>query len=186
MSATRTGSTARASGSRSRSRRSSASTRSARSRSTGSPSSRERCKERVANYVGVITRAVQAARHVDGLGQRLPHLLDTNIEYIWRFLKECHRARLALQGPPLDAVVPALRHLALAARAGRRGELPRDRAPVALRPLPAQGRDGESLVIWTTTPWTLPANVAAAVKPDAEYGLDARRRVASRASSPAT
>src|SRR5207247_5967921 len=24
---------------------------------------------------------------------------------------------------------------------------------------------------WTTTPWTLPANVAAAVKPDAEYGL---------------
>ena len=28
----------------------------------------------------------------------------------------------------------------------------------------------ESLVIWTTTPWTLPANVAAAVKPDAEYG----------------
>lgn len=28
-----------------------------------------------------------------------------------------------------------------------------------------------SLLIWTTTPWTLPANVAIAVKPDAEYGL---------------
>ena len=25
-------------------------------------------------------------------------------------------------------------------------------------------------MVWTTTPWTLPANVAAAVKPDAEYG----------------
>ena len=25
------------------------------------------------------------------------------------------------------------------------------------------------LVVWTTTPWTLPANVAAAVDPDAEY-----------------
>ena len=24
--------------------------------------------------------------------------------------------------------------------------------------------------MWTTTPWTLPANVAAAVHPDAEYG----------------
>src|SRR5947209_5107524 len=34
-------------------------------------------------------------------------------------------------------------------------------------------RPGESLVVWTTTPWTLPATVAAAVKPDAEYG---RRR----------
>jgi isoleucyl-tRNA synthetase len=28
-----------------------------------------------------------------------------------------------------------------------------------------------AMLIWTTTPWTLPANVAAAVKPDAEYGL---------------
>jgi isoleucyl-tRNA synthetase len=27
------------------------------------------------------------------------------------------------------------------------------------------------VLIWTTTPWTLPANVAAAVRPDAEYGL---------------
>ena len=45
--------------------------------------------------------------------------------------------RLALQGAPLDAVVPALRHVALAARAGGRGELRRARASVALRPLPA-------------------------------------------------
>jgi isoleucyl-tRNA synthetase len=28
-----------------------------------------------------------------------------------------------------------------------------------------------SVVIWTTTPWTLPANVAIAVKPDADYGI---------------
>jgi isoleucyl-tRNA synthetase len=36
--------------------------------------------------------------------------------------------------------------------------------------LPLLDRPGEALVIWTTTPWTLPANVAAAVRPDAEYG----------------
>jgi isoleucyl-tRNA synthetase len=28
-----------------------------------------------------------------------------------------------------------------------------------------------SIVIWTTTPWTLPANVAIAIKPEAEYAL---------------
>ncbi len=28
-----------------------------------------------------------------------------------------------------------------------------------------------SIVIWTTTPWTLPANVAVALRPDASYGL---------------
>ena len=32
-------------------------------------------------------------------------------------------------------------------------------------------REGEWIVVWTTTPWTLPANVAAAVNPDADYGL---------------
>ncbi|HWB22050.1 MAG TPA: class I tRNA ligase family protein, partial [Gaiellaceae bacterium] len=35
---------------------------------------------------------------------------------------------------------------------------------------PLLDRDGESVVIWTTTPWTLPANVAAAVNPEGEYG----------------
>ncbi|HMA04546.1 MAG TPA: class I tRNA ligase family protein, partial [Methanomicrobiales archaeon] len=34
---------------------------------------------------------------------------------------------------------------------------------------PVKGRDREYLVIWTTTPWTLPANVAAAVMPGAIY-----------------
>ena len=33
------------------------------------------------------------------------------------------------------------------------------------------GADPVSIVIWTTTPWTLPANVAIAVKPDASYAL---------------
>ena len=42
---------------------------------------------------------------------------DTNIEYIWRFLKLVHENGLALPRPPLDRVVPALRHVALPARA---------------------------------------------------------------------
>ena len=34
---------------------------------------------------------------------------------------------------------------------------------------PLTGRDREHLVIWTTTPWTLPANVAIAVHPEITY-----------------
>ena len=95
---------------------------------------------------------------------------DTNIEYIWRFLQRGARARLALPGPPLDGVVSALRHVDLGARA-RVGVLRQDRADPSLYVrFPLLDRPGEALVIWTTTPWTLPANVAAAVKPDAEYG----------------
>ncbi len=35
--------------------------------------------------------------------------------------------------------------------------------------LPLVDKPGTSLLIWTTTPWTLPANVAVAVHPDVEY-----------------
>jgi isoleucyl-tRNA synthetase len=34
---------------------------------------------------------------------------------------------------------------------------------------PLRGREGESLLVWTTTPWTLTSNVAAAVGPDLMY-----------------
>ena len=99
------------------------------------------------------------------------YTFDTNIEYIWRFLKAVHE-RGWLQGSSLDPVVPPLRHLALAARAGRRGgPLAELEHPSLFVRFPLKERDGEALVVWTTTPWTLPANVAAAVKPDAEYGL---------------
>ena len=99
---------------------------------------------------------------------------DTNIEYIWRFLADRARARLALHGPPRDRVVPALRHLALPARAASGVYLDRNDPSLYVR-FPLLDRPGESIVVWTTTPWTLPANVAAAVNPDGRYGLRERR-----------
>ena len=39
---------------------------------------------------------------------------------------------------------------------------------VTLR-FPLRGREGESLLVWTTTPWTLTSNVAAAVGPHLDY-----------------
>jgi isoleucyl-tRNA synthetase len=45
--------------------------------------------------------------------------------------------------------------------------------------------DGAYLLVWTTTPWTLPSNQAVAVNPDVEYvavpGLDGRRYVLAKA-----
>src|SRR5690606_13082962 len=34
---------------------------------------------------------------------------------------------------------------------------------------PLEDGSGRELVVWTTTPWTLPSNVAAAVNPELEY-----------------
>jgi isoleucyl-tRNA synthetase len=36
---------------------------------------------------------------------------------------------------------------------------------------PLRNRPGENLLVWTTTPWTLTSNVAAAVHPDLPYVL---------------
>ena len=102
------------------------------------------CRDVVAEFAGSADRAVEATRPVDGLGQRLLHLQRHEHRVRLADAQVGPRARLALQRPPLDAVVPALRHVDLAARADRRGELRRARAPVALRPLPAARAAGSS------------------------------------------
>ena len=95
---------------------------------------------------------------------------DTNIEYIWRFLKAVHERGWLYKGHRSTQWCPA------AARRSPNTSRPAKRTTELEHPslyvrFPPKGREGESLVVWTTTPWTLPANVAAAVKPDAEYGL---------------
>ena len=77
---------------------------------------------------------------------------------------------LAVPGLALDAVVHSMRHIAVAARAYR--QLPRHDPHVADRARSRLlGREHEYLLVWTTTPWTLAANVAAAVHPDLDYAV---------------
>ena len=96
-----------------------------------------KCRERVAHYAGVMTEQSKRLGMWMDWGNDYFTFSDTNIEYIWRFLKEVHAPRLAVQGPPLHPVVPPLRHVALEARAGRRGELRGARASLARGALPA-------------------------------------------------
>jgi isoleucyl-tRNA synthetase len=60
--------------------------------------------------------------------------------------------------------------------------------PVLAPPVPVDPasplREGDELLIWTTTPWTLPGNVAVAVGPDIEYAR-ARKRAAGTATGSA-
>ena len=116
-------------------------------------------------------RAVEAARHVDGLGQRLLHLLATRTSSTsGASSRRCTSRGWLYKGHRSTQWCPRCgTSLSKHEQAGEENYNELEH-PVALRALPAHGREGESLVVWTTTPWTLPANVAAAVKPDAEYG----------------
>src|SRR5829696_5649250 len=94
---------------------------------------------------------------------------DTNIEYIWRFLKVVHERGWVFMGHRSTEWCPRC-GTSIAAHE-LHGSYVDKTDPSLLVRFPLLDRESESIVVWTTTPWTLPANVAAAVKPDAEYGL---------------
>jgi isoleucyl-tRNA synthetase len=96
---------------------------------------------------------------------------DTNIEYIWRFLRHVHERGWLYQGHRSTEWCPRCGTSISAHELVGHYE---DRADPSLYVrFPLCDRPGQSLVVWTTTPWTLPANVAAAVNPEAEYVLSA-------------
>ncbi|MEP6892508.1 MAG: class I tRNA ligase family protein, partial [Gaiellaceae bacterium] len=95
---------------------------------------------------------------------------DTNIEYIWRFLALVHERGWLYLGHRSTEWCPRC-GTSLSQHELSQAGVYQDRAdPSLFVRFPLLERPSESLVIWTTTPWTLPANVAAAVNPEAEYG----------------
>ena len=93
---------------------------------------------------------------------------DTNIEYIWRFLRLVHERGWLYLGHRSTEWCPRC-GTSISAHELVGSYVDRADPSLFVR-LPLLDRPGESLVVWTTTPWTLPANVAAAVNPEAEYG----------------
>jgi isoleucyl-tRNA synthetase len=96
---------------------------------------------------------------------------DTNIEYIWRFLKVVHERGWLFLGHRSTEWCPRCGTSLSQHELTQAGVYQERSDPSLYVRFPLLEHPGESVVIWTTTPWTLPANVAAAVKPDAEYGL---------------
>jgi isoleucyl-tRNA synthetase len=130
----------------------------------------ERCKERVAHFSEVITeRSKRLGMWMDWANDYYT-FSDNNIEYIWRFLKEVHERGWLYQGHRSTVWCPRC-GTSISQHEVFSGEYRELEHPSLYVRFPLKGRDGEALVVWTTTPWTLPANVAAAVNPDAEYVL---------------
>jgi isoleucyl-tRNA synthetase len=125
------------------------------------------CRDRVAEYSAVQTRQSKRLGQWMDWDRSYYTMTDPNIEYIWRFLKECHDREMLYRGN---------RPMVWCPRCGTslsQHELIdsyRDRTHPTLHVrFPFLDTPEEAVVVWTTTPWTLPANVAAAVDPAAEY-----------------
>ena len=139
-------------------------------------SSRASAVERVAHYSEVMTEQCRRLGQWMDWDNDYYTFSDTNIEYIWGFLKTVHERGWLYKGHRSTQWCPRCgTSLSQHEQAGEENYVEMEHPSLYVR-FPLEGREGESLVVWTTTPWTLPANVAAAVKPDAEYGLTADGR----------
>src|SRR5881394_2613204 len=129
------------------------------------------CRDRVAHYSELMTRqSIRLGMWMDWDNDYYT-FSDTNIEYIWRFLKAVHEKGWLYKGHRSTQWCPRCgTSLSQHEQAGEENYVEMEHPSLFVR-LPLAGGEGEALVVWTTTPWTLPANVAAAVKPEAEYGL---------------
>jgi isoleucyl-tRNA synthetase len=97
---------------------------------------------------------------------------DENNYTIWRFLQRCQERGLLYRGHDVMPWCPrcgtGLSNMEIATEGYR--ELSHLSLTFRL-PITSPGHGGESLLVWTTTPWTLSSNVAAAVHPDLVYDL---------------
>ncbi len=140
----------------------------------------ELCKARVDTFAGIQTE--QSKRL--GYWMDWEHSYYTNSEAnnytIWAFLAECHRRGLVYRGHDVMPWCPrcgtGLSNMEIATEGYR--EI-RHLSLTVRFPITTAGREGEDLLVWTTTPWTLSSNVAAAVNPALTYvlveGRDGRR-----------
>jgi isoleucyl-tRNA synthetase len=132
-----------------------------------------RCRDVVVQSSEALTRgSIRLGQWMDW-GRDYFTFSDTNIEYIWKFLKIVHGRGWLYLGHRATAWCPRC-GTSLSQHELTQGGVYQERIDPSLYvrfPLLDEGHEGESVVVWTTTPWTLPANVAAAVHPDGEYGL---------------
>jgi isoleucyl-tRNA synthetase len=131
----------------------------------------ERCREVVVRSSEQLTRgSIRLGQWMDW-GNDYFTFSDTNIEYIWRFLKIVDERGWLYVGHRATAWCPRCGTSLSQHELTQSGVYQEKTDPSLFVRFPLRDRPGESIVVWTTTPWTLPANVAAAVHPDGEYGL---------------
>ena len=109
------------------------------------------------------------------------------IESVWSLLKTLHDKTLLAKGHRVLPYCPRCGTVLSSHELSLGYETVRDKSVYVTFPL--EDGSGRELVVWTTTPWTLPSNVAAAVSSDLDYGVwatgDGRRLILATARAEA-
>jgi len=128
----------------------------------------ELCKARVRKFAGIQTGQSIRLGYWMNWDDSYHTMSDENNYTIWHFLKTCHERGWVYQGRDVMPWCP---------RCGTglsEHEIVTEGYQEIVHPglfirFPLVERPDEALLVWTTTPWTLAANVSAAVHPDLPY-----------------
>jgi isoleucyl-tRNA synthetase len=128
----------------------------------------EACKARVRHYAAVQTEQSIRLGYWMAWANSYYTMSDENNYSVWHFLKRCHERGLIYRGHDAMPWCPRCSTGISQQEIATEGYEEVTHTAVFLK-LPLLDRPGESLLVWTTTPWTLAANVAAEVHPDLTY-----------------
>ena len=128
----------------------------------------EKCKERVRKYSAIQTeQSIRLGQWMDWDNSYYTYS-DENNYTIWSFLKKCHERGLIYKGDDVMPWCPRCGTSLSEHEIATEGYA-EIKHPSIYVLFPLLDRDNEFLLVWTTTPWTLAANVSAAVKSDIKY-----------------
>jgi len=131
----------------------------------------ERCKAWVDTYAAMQTEQSKRLGYWMDWENSYYTNSDENNYTVWAFLAECHRKGLIYRGHDVMPWCPRC-GTGISNMEAAEGYKEARHLSVTLRlPITSAGHEGEDLLVWTTTPWTLSSNVAAAVHPALTYQL---------------
>ena len=131
----------------------------------------ERCKAWVDTYAAMQTEQSKRLGYWMDWDNSYYTNSDENNYTVWAFLAECHRKGLIYRGHDVMPWCPRC-GTGISNMEAAEGYAEVKHLSVTLRlPITSPGHEDEDLLVWTTTPWTLSSNVAAAVHPGLTYQL---------------
>ena len=127
----------------------------------------EQCKQRVLRFAAIATdQSIRLGEWMDWSNSYYT-MSDENNYTIWGFLKTCWERGWIYKGTDVMPWCPRC-GTGISDMEINEGRKEVTHTSVYAR-FPLVGRPREYLLVWTTTPWTLPANVACAVNPELMY-----------------
>ena len=128
------------------------------------------CKQRVYKFSKIQTEQSKRLAYFSDWKNSYFTMSEENNYLIWHFLKKCYENGWIYKGHESVPWCPRCQ-----TAISQHEMLTEDYKEVShesiIFELPVTGRKSEYLLVWTTTPWTIPANIAVAVDKDISYSL---------------